>query len=58
MKISKKKSPSQMVREGEKVSIHSWSMAEQKWTKIGDVVGAAGGSEVREYIPSMIVHIV
>jgi hypothetical protein len=24
-------------------------MAEQKWTKIGDVVGAAGGSEVREY---------
>jgi hypothetical protein len=38
-----------MVREGEKVSIHSWSMAEQKWTKIGDVVGAAGGSEVREY---------
>jgi hypothetical protein len=42
-----------MVREGEKVSIHSWSMAEQKWTKIGDVVGAAGGSEVREYIPSM-----
>jgi len=38
-----------MVREGEKVSIHSWSMAEQKWTKIGDVVGAAGGSEVRQF---------
>jgi hypothetical protein len=30
---------------------HSMSMAEQKWTKIGDVVGAAGGSEVREYNP-------
>ena len=25
--------------------VHSWSMADQKWTKIGDVVGAAGGSE-------------
>jgi hypothetical protein len=47
-----------MVREGEKVSIHSWSMAEQKWTKIGDVVGAAGGSEVREYIPSRTFHTV
>jgi hypothetical protein len=54
----KKNSLFQMVREGEKVSIHSWSMAEQKWTKIGDVVGAAGGSEVREYIPSMTFHIV
>ena len=35
-----------MVKEDEKVSVHSWSMADQKWTKIGDVVGAAGGSEV------------
>lgn len=34
-----------MVREGDKVSIHSWSMAGQKWEKIGDVVGAAGGSQ-------------
>jgi len=34
-----------MVREGEKVSVHSWSMSAQKWEKIGDVVGAAGGTE-------------
>ena len=34
-----------MVRTGEQVSVHSWSMAAQKWEKIGDVVGAAGGSE-------------
>jgi len=34
-----------MVREGQKVSVHSWNMAEQKWNKIGDVVGAAGGTE-------------
>jgi len=34
-----------MVRDGELVSVHSWSMGDQKWTKIGDVVGAAGGSE-------------
>jgi len=33
-----------MVREGDSVSVHSWNMAEQKWDKIGDVVGAAGGS--------------
>jgi len=34
-----------MVREGEKVSVHSWNMAENKWEKIGDVVGAAGGEK-------------
>jgi len=33
-----------MVRTGDAVSVHSWNMAEQKWDKIGDVVGAAGGS--------------
>eukprot|EP00092_Neocalanus_flemingeri_P037378 GFUD01040702.1.p1 GENE.GFUD01040702.1~~GFUD01040702.1.p1 ORF type:complete len:806 (-),score=248.04 GFUD01040702.1:260-2677(-) len=33
-----------MVRSGDAVSVHSWNMAEQKWDKIGDVVGAAGGS--------------
>jgi len=30
-----------MVRQGDKVSVHSWNMAENKWDKIGDVVGAA-----------------
>jgi len=34
-----------MVRDGDSVSVHSWSMADQKWAKIGDVVGAAGGTE-------------
>jgi len=33
-----------MVRNGGSVSVHSWNMAEQKWDKIGDVVGAAGGT--------------
>ena len=27
------------------MSVHSWNMAEQKWDKIGDVVGAAGGEQ-------------
>lgn len=30
-----------MVRQGDQVSVHSWNMAENKWDKIGDVVGAA-----------------
>ena len=30
-----------MVRQGDKVSVHSWNMAGNKWEKIGDVVGAA-----------------
>jgi len=34
-----------MVRTGDKVAVHSWNMADQRWDKIGDVVGAAGGSE-------------
>jgi len=34
-----------MVRQGTTVTVHSWNMAEQRWDKIGDVVGAAGGSE-------------
>ena len=33
-----------MVREGDKVTLHSWSTADGKWTKVGDVVGGAGGS--------------
>ena len=34
-----------MVRTGDQVSVHSWNMADQKWDKIGDVVGAAGGEK-------------
>lgn len=45
MWFAKFKSKTFQVREGEKVSVHSWNMAENKWEKIGDVVGAAGGEK-------------
>ncbi len=41
----RKDGQTKMVRDGDSVSVHSWSMADQKWAKIGDVVGAAGGTE-------------
>ncbi len=31
-----------MVRDGDTITVHSWSESEQKWTKIGDVVGQPG----------------
>ena len=31
-----------MVKDGDVISVHSWSEAEKKWTKIGDVVGQPG----------------
>ncbi|KAK4035672.1 hypothetical protein OUZ56_027758 [Daphnia magna] len=34
-----------MVRNGETVSCYSWSSGDSEWTKVGDVVGAAGQSE-------------
>jgi phospholipase A-2-activating protein len=34
-----------MVREGDKIGCFSWSVGEQKWTKIGDVVGASGATQ-------------
>lgn len=34
-----------MVREGEKVGCYSWSAAEKKWDKVGDVVGASGATQ-------------
>ena len=33
-----------MVRDGASVTCHSWSAGEQLWKKVGDVVGASGGS--------------
>ncbi|KAF0312844.1 Phospholipase A-2-activating protein [Amphibalanus amphitrite] len=33
-----------MVRDGTNVTCHSWSASEQLWKKVGDVVGASGGS--------------
>lgn len=31
-----------LIRAGNKVEAYSWSAAEDKWTKIGDVVGGEG----------------
>lgn len=33
-----------MVREGGNVVVYSWSASQQQWKKIGDVMGATGGS--------------
>lgn len=40
----KRDGQTKMVRDGDKVSVHSWDAAKSQWTKIGDVVGAAGAS--------------
>ncbi len=34
-----------MVRDGGGITVHSWSESEQKWTKVGDVVGQPGDSD-------------
>lgn len=34
-----------LVRDGTLVQCYSWSAAEGKWNKIGDVMGAAGGTQ-------------
>ena len=34
-----------MVKRGANVEAHQWSAAEQKWMKIGDVVGSSGSSQ-------------
>ncbi|XP_013391939.1 phospholipase A-2-activating protein-like [Lingula anatina] len=34
-----------LVREGPRAMVYQWSMAESKWVKVGDVVGASGGSQ-------------
>ena len=40
----KKDGAVQMVKVGTNVEAHQWSAAEQRWTKVGDVVGSSGGS--------------
>ena len=40
-----------MVKEGANVSVHSWSQAEGKWSKIGDVVGQPGGGGAKGAAP-------
>mmetsp|Transcript_30033 Transcript_30033/g.48525 ORF Transcript_30033/g.48525 Transcript_30033/m.48525 type:complete len:755 (+) Transcript_30033:13-2277(+) len=37
---------SKIVRNGETAEVYQWSMAEQKWAKIGDVVEGGDGTEV------------
>ena len=32
-----------MVKVGTNVEAHQWSSSEQKWLKVGDVVGSSGG---------------
>lgn len=34
-----------MVREGDKVNCYSWSVANQQWMPVGEVVGGTGGSQ-------------
>lgn len=34
-----------LVRDGTNVFCYSWSAADKKWVKIGDVVGASGGTQ-------------
>lgn len=41
----KKDGDTKMVREGDKVSCYSWSASENRWNKIGDVVGASGATQ-------------
>ncbi len=41
----KRDGQTKMVNEGGTISVHSWSESEQKWTKIGDVVGEPGKSD-------------
>lgn len=34
-----------MIREAGMVCCYSWSAEEEKWNKVGDVMGAAGGTQ-------------
>lgn len=34
-----------LVRDGTNVFCYSWSAADKEWVKIGDVVGASGGTQ-------------
>ena len=38
----KRDGQTKMIKDGEVISVHSWSESEQKWSKIGDVVGQPG----------------
>lgn len=43
----KKDGATQMVKNGTAVEAHQWSESEQKWTKIGDVVGSTDSNHTR-----------
>lgn len=40
----KRDGQTKMVKDGDKVSVHSWDASKAQWIKIGDVVGAAGAT--------------
>jgi phospholipase A-2-activating protein len=41
----KKDGETKMIRDGDKVGCYSWSAADKKWSKVGDVVGASGATQ-------------
>lgn len=45
LREGKKDGDTKMVRNGDKVGCYSWSSAEKKWNKVGDVVGASGATQ-------------
>ena len=40
----KRDGQTKMVKDGDKVSVHSWDASKCQWVKIGDVVGAANAT--------------
>lgn len=44
LEVGKSDGQTKLIREGAGVMCYNWSAAEQKWNKIGDVLGAGGGS--------------
>lgn len=45
LREGRKDGDTKMVREGDLVCCYSWSEAEQKWSKVGEVVGASGATQ-------------
>ena len=35
-----------MIKDGGKIQAHQWNAAENRWIKVGDVVGGSGGSTI------------
>ena len=55
----KRDGQTKMVKDGDKVSVHSWDASKCQWIKIGDVVGAAGATHdptQREMFEGTVCH--